>query len=114
MSSPAFMPSLTREDLMRQLTLVAEGKAIVATVQLNGTDKNPYEGIGFSGNPFPAIPVSGFEAANALLSDLASHPIRDLDDLRERLKGCAQELIDICVQNFQKGKIVTFGIAFPR
>lgn len=82
------------------------------TVKLNGTDENPYAKYGLKCNPFPQIGLDEFRGANALLADLAANPIKDLDDLRNRLKGCTGEFIDLCCQRFEKGKTVEFQIDF--
>jgi hypothetical protein len=101
------------KELKRHLRLVAEGKAVTVPVQLNGTNFNPYAAMGFKSNPFPTIPKAEFTWANAMLADLRSKPIKDTDDLRKRMKGCSEELIELCVSKFQKGAIVTFSVAFP-
>lgn len=84
-------------------------------VNLNGTKVNPYKEMGFTQNPFPAIPHADarFTEANRILADLDAEPIINVVDLRERLKGCDAEFIELCVGQFQKGKRVKFTISFP-
>ena len=83
------------------------------TVRLNGTDTNPFERMGLRSNPFGQISKAEFAGADALLNDLHARPIKDEADLRERLVGCTQEFIDLCVNQFRPGEIARFTVEMP-
>ena len=80
---------------------------------LNGTDENPYLRLGLKANPFPQIPKAEASGANAILQDLDANPILNEADLRKRLQGCTPEFVNVCLQNYKKGNMVTFIIEFP-
>lgn len=82
-------------------------------IVLNGTDENPYLKLGFTQNPFPAIPKDEFAVANRIVADLEANPIKDEIDLRKRLQGCTEEFINGCILRFKKGMKVTFEIEWP-
>jgi len=81
-------------------------KKFVVNIKLNGTDRNPYHALGFKQNPFP------HHGANHMLNNLEAEPIKDLYDLRTRMKGCSEELINYCCNKFEKGKMVKFKVWF--
>ncbi len=84
------------------------------TVNLNGTDENPFHKLGLSQNPFPQVATHGMTSHVVHLQALGADPIPDTDYIRKHLDGrCSQELIDLCCKNFVKGKMVTFDITFP-
>lgn len=80
-------------------------------VRLNGTDQNPWIDFGLTGNPFPVF--GSMAAATSIMNNLHSVPIANEADLRERLAGCSSEFVELCCDNFVKGKMVTFVIEFP-
>jgi hypothetical protein len=86
---------------------------MIVTVRLNGTTTNPFHKMGLKCNPFPPIPKYEYVTANHILRDLGSEPITDLDNLRNRLKGCSAEFVELCCQQFEKGKMIEFQIRFP-
>jgi len=81
-------------------------------IRLNGLDHNPWHRMGFKQNPFPQIAKAEYDVAMRMVNSLDADPILGPDDIRERLKGCSQELIDICIAKFEPGKRVTFYITF--
>jgi len=82
-------------------------------VRLNGTDVNPFDRYGVSQNPFPQNAKYEYGALCQLLNNLAAEPIRDVEHLRERLKGADSEFVEGCCQRFRKGEVVEFVIEFP-
>lgn len=83
-----------------------------ATVTLNGTSENPYHKMGLKQNPFPQIGEHQWDGFDRLLNNLEAEPIRDVAHLRERLKGCSEEFIEMCVMQFKPGETVKFDIEF--
>jgi len=81
-------------------------------IRLNGLDHNPWHKMGFKQNPFPQIAKAEFDVAMRMVNSLDGDPIRDPQDIRDRLKGCTDELIDLCIGKFEPGKRVTFFIEF--
>jgi hypothetical protein len=79
-------------------------------VILNATGINPYARWGLRCNPFPAIATYGYAAANALLADLAARPIASQTDLRDRLKGCSAQFLELCVRYYRPGKRTRFYV----
>jgi hypothetical protein len=82
-------------------------------VRLNGTNKNPYHALGFRCNPFPQVAKTELMALQQRLNELGGDPIKDENDLRNRLKGFEPAFIEGCVQRFKPGEMVTFTIEFP-
>ena len=82
-------------------------------VKLNGTDVNPFERLGVRQNPFPQVAKYELNALCRLLNELAAVPIKDVDDLRRRMKGATPEFVDGCCARFRKGEVVEFDITFP-
>jgi hypothetical protein len=85
------------------------------TITLNGTAENPYFKMGVKDNPFPPIVSADpqYDSANRIIRRLRSEPIKDVDDLRKKLKGCDPEFVRLCVNQFKPGKRVRFDIEFP-
>lgn len=83
------------------------------TVRLNGTDKNPHAAFGMRCNPFPQIADYELMPVQRKLAELGGEPIRDCDDIRQRLAGFEPSFIEGCCQRFRPGEMVTFDITFP-
>lgn len=81
-------------------------------VRLNGTDENPWLKLGFTRNPFPQIGKAEFNVGEQIINGLDADPIKDIDDLRQRLKGCSDEFIELCIKNFKPGERVEFYCSF--
>jgi len=83
------------------------------TVTLNGSNDNPWHGIGLNANPFPQIARAEFAGANRMLRELDSEPLKSADDIRRILNGCDQAFIDLCVQQFKPGERIAFQVEWP-
>lgn len=88
-------------------------KTKTLTIKLNGTEENPYHKYGLTRNPFPQIGKYEWSHVDHLLANLEAEPIKDDLDLRDRLKGCDPDFIQVCCERFQKGKMVVFELTFP-
>jgi hypothetical protein len=83
------------------------------TVRINGADENPWGCYGLKINPFPQTSIRGLQAASKKLARLDDEPVSSAADIRKRLRGCSDELIDLCVQQWMPGQRVEFTIKFP-
>jgi hypothetical protein len=81
------------------------------TVRINGTDENPWGCYGLKIKPFPQ---TGIRELQVMLASLDGEPVRSAADIRKRLRGCSDELVDLCVQQWMPGQRVEFTIKFPR
>jgi len=82
-------------------------------VQLNGMNENPYHKFGLSQNPFPQIAKYEYTHWILQVQKLGGDPIPNTQYIRDILKGCTKEFIDVCCQRFNPGKYVTFEVEFP-
>lgn len=86
-------------------------------VTINGTNKNPWNRWGLKCNPFPQTGKAEFWKWDQVLQALDSDPIKDLGELKERLRPFvgpeAQEFVDLCCQQFRPGERVSFEVRFP-
>lgn len=80
------------------------------TVELNGTDVNPYHKLGLTQNPFPQTAKYEYDAACLCVQSLGGDPIPDTDYIRERLKGFSAEFIELCVSQFRPGQLIKFVV----
>jgi hypothetical protein len=80
------------------------------TVQLNGTDSNPYHRLHLGFNPFPETPT---EFNDEPIRRLGGDPIPDTDYIRKVLDGFSAEFIELVCSKFEKGKMVTFTVVMP-
>ena len=84
---------------------------IKIVVKLNGTDKNPFEAMGLTQNPFPVIAKAEYESACLALQSLEGIPLLDELDIRKRLTGKVDEyIIMVCCIKFQPGKMSEFNL----
>jgi len=88
-------------------------KTITITVRLNGTSENPWWPMGFMQNPFPQIAKAEYDQGERQIASLDGEPIKDANDIRERLKGFTEEFIEYCIARFKPGERVAFTISFP-
>lgn len=80
-------------------------------IELNGTDANPWHAMSLKQNPFPQL--ARFETDHQVrrIQALGGDPIPNAEYIRVFLKGfVTQELIDLCVSRFEKGKLVRFNV----
>lgn len=84
------------------------------TVRINGTDENPWGRYGLKVNPFPQTGIGELQAGEMALASLDGEPITSAADIRKRLKGFSDELVDLCIQQWMPGQRVEFDITFPR
>lgn len=83
-------------------------------VYLNGTDTNPFHKFGLTQNPFPQTAKHEWDAACLRLQALGGDPIPNRQYIRDHLRGwVSDELINLCVDRFEQGKMVKFVISFP-
>lgn len=82
------------------------------TVNLNGTDTNPWHQYGLMQNPFPQIADARYEKQIRHLAKLGADPIPDTNYIRKHLEGWSKEFVDGCCERFRKGEMVTFNIQF--
>jgi len=87
-------------------------RKITLTVELNGTNVNPFAIYGLRQNPLPQLAEYEFTGHCLQLQKLAGDPIPNIDYIREVLKGWSQEFVDLCCSQFVKGKTVTFTVKF--
>ena len=87
---------------------------IAINVTINGTDTNPWRRLGLKQNPFPQTGIAEFAAGERQLASLDGDPVTGPDDIRKRLAGCSQELVNLCIANWRPGQRVKFQITFPR
>ncbi len=84
-------------------------------VELNGTDKNPYEQMGLTQNPFPQTGKAEWDEACLRIQKLGGPPIpadRAEAYIRETLAGFTQEFVELCVRNYKPGIYVKFYVTF--
>ena len=81
-------------------------------VELNGTDENPYHGLGLTQNPFPQIAEYRYTADVLHLQKLGGDPIPDMAYIRKHLEGWKPEFVDLCCEKFKKGELVKFTVEF--
>jgi hypothetical protein len=82
-------------------------------VVLNGTHHNPYESLGLSRNPFPAVADASLPAGvEDTLADLGSRPIVGWEDIRTRLAGWSTEFVQLCLSEYKPGRVVRFKVTF--
>jgi hypothetical protein len=80
---------------------------------INGTSENPWRTLGFKQNPFPQLAAAQWMIGETALNSLAGEPVKDADDIRTRLTGkVSDELIDLCIEQFEPGKEVRFLVEF--
>lgn len=82
-------------------------------ITLNGTDKNPWHKMNLKQNPFPQIARAEYNDAERQINSLDGDPLKGPEDIRKRLKGFSEELIELCIKHYQPGKRVRFSITFP-
>jgi hypothetical protein len=82
-------------------------------VCLNGTDENPFHGMGLKQNPFPQLGRYEYDRSCLHLAALGGDPIPDADYIRRHLKGWSPEFVDLCCKQFRKGEYVTFLVEWP-
>lgn len=82
-------------------------------VTLNGTAENPFAKMGLTQNPFPQIAEAQYAAGCLRVQALGGEPIRDVQDIRERLKGFSEEFVGLCCARFEPGKMVRFAVEVP-
>jgi hypothetical protein len=82
-------------------------------VRLNGTNKNSWHKMGLKQNPFPQLGKAEYDAGERQINSLDGDPIKDANDIRQRLKGFSEEFIEGCVARFKPGKRVEFLVNFP-
>jgi hypothetical protein len=86
---------------------------MIFTMRLNGTDENPFHKMGLTQNPFPQIAKAEYMPQMHAINELAANPIKDVDDLRARMKDLfTDEFIEGCVARFKKGEYVEFEVSF--
>jgi hypothetical protein len=83
------------------------------TITLNGTDTNPWHRWGLKLNPFPQLAKAEYAEAELMVASLDGDPIKDADDIRQRLAGCDPKFIEGVVARFKPGQRVRFTISFP-
>ena len=88
-------------------------KQLKVTVRLNGTDHNPWHKYGLKQNPFPQIARAEYDRGCQQINSLNGDPIKDADDIRQRLQGFSKEFIELCVAKFRPGETVVFNVFFP-
>jgi len=84
-------------------------------VRLNGTDKNPYEALGFTQNPFPQLAHYEFMGGEAALNKLGGPPIPHdtyKEYIAQVLKGFDKEFIEGVIARFKPGEMVKFEFTF--
>lgn len=82
-------------------------------VALNGTDTNPFHKHGLSFNPFPQIAKYETLALVMNMQKLGGDPIPNVQYIRDTLKGCEPEFIELCCRMYKKGEMVKFKVQFP-
>lgn len=82
------------------------------TVRLNGTNENPWHKFGLTQNPFPQIAKAEYMRGMMQLNSLNGDPIKSPEDIRQRLAGCTEEFIELCVSQFKPGVIAMFDAVF--
>lgn len=83
------------------------------TVHLNGTNENPWHGLGLTQNPFPQIPKWEYTKQILHLQALGGNPIPNTDYIRNHLKGWKQEFVDELCDRFQPGKMIVVDVTIP-
>lgn len=81
-------------------------------VDLNGTDVNPYHKFALTQNPIPQTLNIKYDVAALQIQKLGGDPIPDTDYIREVLKGFPEEFVELCCQQFKKGRHVTFTVVW--
>lgn len=82
-------------------------------VLLNGTDVNPFEKLGTSCNPFPAVPIYEFQGSTMALQRMCGPKIESADEIRRTLKGAfTDEFVEYIAGRFRPGELVKFRIQF--
>lgn len=66
---------------------------------------------GLRQNPFPQLGRAEWD--ETAINSLDGEPIRDIQDIAERLQGFSQEFIELCQRNFLPGERVSFQVVFP-
>jgi len=83
-------------------------------IRINGSGENPWHIYQLKQNPFPQLGIYEYNAFDQMVNSLDGDPIKSEDDIRERLKGCSEEFIKLCISAYQPGHRVRFCIQFPR
>jgi len=86
---------------------------VTIRIRINGTDTNPWHKLGMKQNPFPQLGKMKYDRAEMMLNSLDGDPIKDPQDIRERLKGFDPEFIEGCIKRYRPGERVEFTIIFP-
>jgi hypothetical protein len=82
-------------------------------VILNGSNENVWRRYQLRCNPFPQIAKREWQEGMLAISELDGEPLKGPDDIRERLRGrVADELIELCVDQFRPGERVAFDVTF--
>jgi hypothetical protein len=90
------------------------GDRVTLLVTINGTSVNPWRKMGLRQNPFPQLGIAELQAGEEMIASLDGDPVTCEQDIRDRLAGCTDELIEGCIARWQPGKRVRFSITFPR
>jgi hypothetical protein len=79
-------------------------------VRLNGTKKNPFAIWGLRQNPFPQIGEHRYDPFDHMINSLGGEPLKGKEDIKQRLRGCSEEFIELCCMKFKKGEMVEFEV----
>ena len=82
------------------------------TIKINGTKENPWHKMGFTQNPFPQIAKAEYGAGERAIASLDGDPIKDADDIRNRLKGFDPEFVDGIIARWVPGERTEFEFTF--
>jgi len=83
------------------------------TIELNGTNENPWHSLNLTQNPFPQLARFETDKNMLRLQALGGDPIPDADHIRSFLQGyVSQELIDLCAAKFCKGELIRFDVSW--
>jgi hypothetical protein len=90
---------------------VLNGASMKIKITINGTDTNPHLRYGLIQNPFPQIAKAEYNWLDTAINSLAGDPVKDVADIRRRLRGCSEEFINLVCNKYVPGEKVTFYCA---
>ena len=81
---------------------------IFLKVAINGTKSNKWHKLGVTQNPFPQLGRAEWDERK--INSLDGDPVKDADDIRQRLTGMSAEFIELCCRMFKPGRRVAFVV----